>query len=158
MAYKNYNKKIENISKIIKQNNKLITTNRKGHNHRDLEFKKKQEKIDTNQFNTILSIDEHFIDCESSVNVGEINRKTIPRSKMVPSLPEGDNFTVGGCLGGLALGSNSYKHGFFNNNVVDFDIILGNGEIMRNVSKKEHSDLYYGVGGTYGTMGIITRV
>ena len=43
MAYKNYNKKIENISKIIKQNNKLITTNRKGHNHRDLEFKKKQE-------------------------------------------------------------------------------------------------------------------
>ncbi len=158
MAYKNYNKKIENISKIIKQNNKLITTNRKGHNHRDLEFKKKQEKIDTNQFNTILSIDEQFIDCESSVNVGEINRKTIPRSKMVPSLPEGDNFTVGGCLGGLALGSNSYKHGFFNNNVVDFDIILGNGEIMRNVSKKEHSDLYYGVGGTYGTMGIITRV
>ena len=77
MAYKNYNKKIENISKIIKQNNKLITTNRKGHNHRDLEFKKKQEKIDTNQFNTILSIDEHFIDCESSVNVGEINRKTM---------------------------------------------------------------------------------
>ena len=158
MAYKNYNKKIENISKIIKKNNKLITTNRKGHNHRDLEFKKNQEKIDTNQFNSILSIDEHFIDCESSVNVGEINRETIPKSKMVPSLPEGDNFTVGGCLGGLALGSNSYRHGFFNNNVIDFDIVLGNGEIMRNVSKEKHSDLYYGVGGTYGTMGIITRV
>ena len=29
---------------------------------------------------------------------------------------------------------------------------------MRNVSKEKHSDLYYGVGGTYGTMGIITRV
>ena len=55
---------------------------------------------------------------------------------MVPSLPEGDNFTVGGCLGGLALGSNSYIHGFFNNNVVDFDIVLGNGHLVRNVSKK----------------------
>ena len=77
---------------------------------------------------------------------------------MVPSLPEGDNFTVGGCLGGLALGSNSYIHGFFNNNVIDFDIVLGNGDLVRNVSKKNHSDLYYGIGGTYGTMGIITRV
>ena len=64
---------------------------------------------------------------------------------MVPSLPEGDNFTVGGCLGGLALGSNSYIHGFFNNNVVDFDIVLGNGDLVRNVSKKNHSDLYYGM-------------
>ena len=77
---------------------------------------------------------------------------------MVPSLPEGDNFTVGGCLGGLALGSNSYIHGFFNNNVIDFDVVLGNGDIITNVSKNKHSDLYYGIGGTYGTLAIITRV
>ena len=43
MTYSNYNKKIENISKIIKQNKKLITTSRKGHNHRDLHFKKYQK-------------------------------------------------------------------------------------------------------------------
>ena len=38
-------------------------------------------------------------------------------------LPEGDNFTVGGCLAGLGLGSSSYIYGFFNDNVIDFDII-----------------------------------
>ena len=40
----------------------------------------------------------------------------------------------------------------------DFDVILGNGDIITNVSKNKHSDLYYGIGGTYGTLAIITRV
>ncbi|SVB68222.1 uncharacterized protein METZ01_LOCUS221076, partial [marine metagenome] len=31
MTYSNYNKKVENISKIITHNKKLITTSRKGH-------------------------------------------------------------------------------------------------------------------------------
>jgi len=158
MTYRNYHKKVEKICKIIEKNKNLITTSRKGHNHRDLQFKIKQTKIETAQLDSILSIEKDWIDCEASVSVGQINRKTIPKKKMVPSLPEGDNFTVGGCLGGLALGSNSYIHGFFNNNVIDFDIVLGNGDLVRNVSKKNHSDLYYGIGGTYGTMGIITRV
>ena len=42
--------------------------------------------------------------------------------------------------------------------MIDFDIILGNGEILRDVSPNKNSALYYGVGGTYGTKGIITRV
>tara|TARA_X000001036_G_scaffold3001_1_gene2634 strand:+ start:1628 stop:3109 length:1482 start_codon:yes stop_codon:yes gene_type:complete len=158
MTYLTYNKKVEKVSKIIQINKKLITTSRKGHNHRDLQFKINQKKINTAQFDSILAIEDNYIDCEASVSVGQINRKTIPKKKMVPSLPEGDNFTVGGCLGGLALGSNSYIHGFFNNNVIDFDVVLGNGNIIKNVSKNNHSDLYYGIGGTYGTMGIITRV
>ena len=156
MTYTEYKDKVKKISNSIKKDKRLITTNRKGHNHRDLNFKTEQQKIDTSKFNCILGVSDEFIDCEASVSVGQINRTTIPNGKMVPSLPEGDNFTVGGCLGGLALGSNSYIHGFFNNNVIDFDVILGNGDIITNVSKNKHSDLYYGIGGTYGTVAIIT--
>ena len=36
--------------------------------------------------------------------------------------------------------------------------IKSNGEIIKNVSRTKNSDLYYGIPGTYGTMGIITRV
>ena len=158
MKYEDYNKKIEKISNVLKTNDNLVTTNRKGHNHRDLNFKKNQKRINTNDLDSILSINENYIDCESAVTVGKINRMTIQKEKIVPSLPEGDNFTVGGCLGGIALGSNSYSNGFFNNNVIDFDIILGNGEILKDVSVDKNSDLYYGIGGTYGTIGIITRV
>ena len=158
MKYDDYNKKIEKISNVLKTNDNLVTTNRRGHNHRDLNFKKNQKRINTNDLDSILSINENYIDCESAVTVGKINRMTIQKEKIVPSLPEGDNFTVGGCLGGIALGSNSYSNGFFNNNVIDFDIILGNGEILKDVSVDNNSDLYYGIGGTYGTIGIITRV
>ena len=158
MSYEKYVEEVKKISNSIKLNEKLLTTNRKGHNYRDLKFKKKQTRIDTGNLTNILSIGEDYIDCESAVTIGKVNRATIPRKKIIPSLPEGDNFTVGGCLAGLGLGSSSYIHGFFNDNVIDFDIVLGNGDLIENVSKSNNSDLYYGIGGTYGTMGIITRV
>ena len=158
MSYDKYNEKVKIIADSIKQNEKLITTNRKGHNYRDLKFKKNQTRINTNNLNKVLEVDEHFIDCESAVTIGKVNRTTIQKKRIIPSLPEGDNFTVGGCLAGLGLGSSSYNHGFFSDNVIDFDIVLGNGEILREVSKTNNSELYYGIPGTYGTLGIITRV
>ena len=42
MSYEDYNKKITGISNVIKSEERLLTTNRKGHNHRDLNFKNKQ--------------------------------------------------------------------------------------------------------------------
>ena len=42
MSYEDYNKKITDISNVIKSEERLLTTNRKGHNHRDLNFKNKQ--------------------------------------------------------------------------------------------------------------------
>ena len=158
MSYDKYNEKVKIIADSIKKNEKLITTNRKGHNYRDLKFKKNQTRINTNNLNKVLEVDEHFIDCESAVTIGKVNRTTIQKKRIIPSLPEGDNFTVGGCLAGLGLGSSSYNHGFFSDNVIDFDIVLGNGEILREVSKTNNSELYYGIPGTYGTLGIITRV
>ena len=158
MSYKDYNLKLEKIANSIKNNTKLITTNRKGHNYRDLKFKKNQTRIETGTLTNILELKNDYIDCESAVTIGKVNRSTIPKEKMIPALPEGDNFTVGGCLAGLGLGSSSYIYGFFNDNVIDFDIILGNGELIKDVSETSHSDLFYGIAGTYGTMGIITRV
>ena len=86
MKYDDYNKKIEKISNVLKTNDNLVTTNRKGHNHRDLNFKKNQKRINTNDLDSILSINENYIDCESAVTVGKINRMTIQKEKIVHRL------------------------------------------------------------------------
>ena len=78
MGYEEYDEKVKKISNSIKLNKKLITTNRKGHNYRDLKFKKKQTRIDTGNLTKILSIKENYIDCESAVTIGKVNRATIP--------------------------------------------------------------------------------
>jgi Delta24-sterol reductase len=156
--YLDYQEKVKKISQQIEKCKQLITTNRSGQNIRDLSFKKQQFQVNTKIFNQILSLNTEYVDCESCVTVGKLNRFTIPHGKIVPSMPEGPSFTVGGCFAGLALGSNSYLHGFFGHNVIDFDIILGNGEFITNVSQEKEADLYYGIGGTYGTLGTITRV
>ena len=60
MSYDKYNEKVKIIADSIKQNEKLITTNRKGHNYRDLKFKKDQTRINTNNLNKILEMDEQI--------------------------------------------------------------------------------------------------
>ena len=56
MTYTEYKDKVKKISNSIKKDKRLITTNRKGHNHRDLNFKTEQQKIDTSKFNCILGV------------------------------------------------------------------------------------------------------
>ena len=85
MSYEKYNEKVKKISKSIKLNKKLITTNRKGHNYRDLKFKRNQTRIDTGKLTNILSIDDKYIDCESAVTIGKVNRATIPMKRIIPS-------------------------------------------------------------------------
>ena len=77
MSYDKYNEKVKIIADSIKKNEKLITTNRKGHNYRDLKFKKNQTRINTNNLNKVLEVNEHFIDCESAVTIGKVNITTI---------------------------------------------------------------------------------
>ena len=55
MSYEDYNKKIKEISIVIKNEDLLLTTNRKGHNHRDLNFKNKQKKISFSKFKSGIS-------------------------------------------------------------------------------------------------------
>ena len=76
MSYEKYNEKVKNISNSIKENGKLITTNRKGHNYRDLKFKKNQTRIDTSNLTKILDVNDEFIDCESAVTIGKVNRSS----------------------------------------------------------------------------------
>ena len=58
MSYEDYNKKITGISNVIKSEERLLTTNRKGHNHRDLNFKNKQKQINTSDLNQILKVEK----------------------------------------------------------------------------------------------------
>ena len=81
MSYKDYELKVERIANSIKKNTKLITTNRKGHNYRDLKFKKKQTRIETGTLTNILELKNDYIDCESAVTIGKPNRSTIPTKK-----------------------------------------------------------------------------
>lgn len=64
---------------------------------------------------------------------------------------------IGGSIQGLAAESTSFQFGFFHDTVLAFDLLLADGRLLR-CSRNENSELFYGVPGTYGTVGIITAL
>jgi len=74
-----------------------------------------------------------------------------------PVVPEFRSITVGGAVMGAALESSSWKYGQFNDCCLEYDLLLGNGELIT-VSREKHPDLFWGVSGSYGTLAILTRI
>lgn len=64
---------------------------------------------------------------------------------------------MGGGYSGSSGESSSVRHGLFENTVNQVEIVLGDGSIVR-ASHSENSDLYYGAGGCFGTLGVVTKL
>jgi hypothetical protein len=65
--------------------------------------------------------------------------------------------TVGGSIQGLAAESSSLTYGFVHDIVQEFQVVLGNGDVIW-CSQHDHSDLFHALPGSYGSLGILTRV
>ncbi|KAJ8504014.1 hypothetical protein OPV22_004900 [Ensete ventricosum] len=64
--------------------------------------------------------------------------------------------TVGGTLSVGGISGQTFKQGPQISNVVEMDVVTGKGEFVR-CSEQENSDLFHGVLGGLGQLGIITR-
>ncbi|WOK97009.1 cytokinin dehydrogenase 6-like [Canna indica] len=64
--------------------------------------------------------------------------------------------TVGGTLSNAGIGGQAFRHGPQISNVYELDVITGKGDMIT-CSPGTNSDLFYGVLGGLGQLGIITR-
>ena len=85
----------------------------------------------------------------------QLVKATLKFGLIPPVVMEFPGITVGGGIQGGAGESSSFKWGLFNNCFLNYEVVLGNGEIVR-ASEKENSDLFYGLASSYGSLGIIT--
>jgi hypothetical protein len=76
---------------------------------------------------------------------------------MVPVIPEFKGITVGGAIMVGGLESASHRYGLFSDNCLAYEILLGNGTVVRATSK-EHADLFYGIVGSYGSLGVLLAI
>ncbi len=125
---------------------------------RALKFKK-NHVVDLSDFGNILDIDvqSQTVICEPNVPMDRLVEATLKYGLVPPVVMEFPGITVGGGISGGAGESSSFKHGLFHNTVLEMEIVLGNGEVVK-ASREQHSDLFWGVAGALGTLGIITQV
>jgi delta24-sterol reductase len=77
----------------------------------------------------------------------------LPHGLIPLVVPEFKGITVGGAINGAAIESTSGIYGQFNDTCLSYTLWTGREKI--HVSPNEHADLFYGVAGSYGSLGRI---
>ncbi|KAF2738249.1 FAD-binding domain-containing protein [Polyplosphaeria fusca] len=113
--------------------------------------------VHTGDLHHILDIntESKFAMVEPNVPMDRFVKETLKYGLMPAVTPAFPGTTVGGTFAGTAGGSSSFKYGFFDRAVTWIEVVLPDGKIMR-ASRNRNPDLFEGMVGTLGTIGIAT--
>lgn len=157
---KTHEEKVENLQQNIKnfkRSNEPFAFsfgNKPSNTTRTKNYKQNCPLLDIQQLNEVIQIDptKKTVYVEPRVTMESLLRASLPLQLAPPVLPEFRGITVGGAIMGGAGESGSHEWGCFNDTCLSYDILTGTGE-KRHLSPKENADLYYGIAGSYGSLG-----
>lgn len=123
---------------------------------RTLRFRKK-EIVDISDLNRVVQInrEKRSLLVEPNVPMDKLVSETIKHGFIPAVVPEFPGITIGGAIAGGSGESSSFRYGLVHNLALSYEIVLGSGEIIH-ASPDSYSDIFYGIGGTCGSLGIIT--
>lgn len=126
---------------------------------RNSDFKKKLENIDLSHLNQILYIDpeKKLLVVEPKITIKKLMNLLLKHDLMLAVVPEFSSITIGGAIMGTSLESSSHRYGQFNDLCIEYELLLGDGSMVK-ASQKENSDLFYGIVGSYGSLALLTAV
>jgi delta24-sterol reductase len=115
--------------------------------------------VDVSSLNHVLSIDHknRTAIVEPNVPMDALVRHTMEAGFLPPVVMEFPGITVGGGFVGTAGESSSFKHGFFDRTVLKAEVVLADGTSVT-ASATENSELFEGLRGSFGTLGVLTMV
>jgi FAD/FMN-containing dehydrogenase len=96
-------------------------------------------------------------DVEGMTTYADLVDATLPHGLAPAVVPELKSITVGGATTGLGIESSAFRHGLVHETVVDFDVLVADGRVLR-CSPTEHAALYRGFPNSYGSLGYATRL
>src|SRR3989344_7132929 len=115
--------------------------------------------VDVSRLDRVIEINitEQYILVEPNVPMDKLVEATLKHRLVPPVVMEFPGITVGGGIQGGAGESSSFKYGLFNETCLEYEIVLGNGEVIT-ASPTQNEDLFYGTACSYGSLGVITLV
>lgn len=119
----------------------------------------KDKFVDVSRLDRVVEINtnEQYILVEPNVSMDKLVEATLEHDLIPPVVMEFPGITVGGGIQGGAGESSSFKHGLFHDICLEYEIVLGNGEVVT-ASPTQNEDLFYGTACSYGSLGVITLV
>jgi cytokinin dehydrogenase len=139
--------------------NKLHLSNRgSAHSQSQLAINQDGVLVDMTTMNRILGVDEKnlTVDVEPGVVWRDLTHHLKRFNLVPPVLTNNLGVTVGGTLSMAGIGVASFKYGSQGDNVVEMDVVTGDGKVTT-CSPEKNDDLFWGVIAGLGTIGVITR-
>ena len=153
-----YKNKIKEIQEKVKNSKKELVKDKSNHLFGLKKFKNKN-KIDLSKLCKIWGIDlsENTIELEGSCTIKQVLDYLIPKGYMLPIIPDMSHLNMGGIVSGVGGGSASFRNGCFHDNMIECDVLLGDGRVLT-CSEEENEDLFRAIPNTLGTIGYITKL
>jgi len=158
----------QKINRIIKQlkeckSTKPVSLKKKAVSHevpKPNDKRHSDEKIDLSDLNEILHINTEKRICiaEPGVTFIDLVAATMKYGLVPIIVPELKTITIGGAVAGCSIESMSYKHGGFHDTCLEYEIITAKGDVLICTPDNEKNLLFQMVHGTFGTLGIISKL
>ncbi|KAI9298914.1 FAD-binding domain-containing protein, partial [Neoconidiobolus thromboides FSU 785] len=107
----------------------------------------------------ILEVDQErmIVRCEPLVNMGQLSRHLLPLGYSPAIMIEMEDLTVGGCLMGIGIETNSHIYGTLADTAVSYEVVVADGSLVK-CSSTENPDLFYALPWSHGTLGFLVSV
>ncbi len=164
-ANASHGRKVMRVARQLKQRKSTAPLSRKkkavSHQVPKVHDKKySDEKIDLLDFDEIIEIDPERRICiaEPGVPFCKIVDHTLPFGLVPIVVPELKTITIGGAVAGCSIESMSYRYGGFHDTCLEYEIITGKGDVLTCTPDNEHSLVFQMMHGSFGTVGILSRL
>lgn len=143
----------ESLRRLIQQSDEMIA---RGNGRCYGDSALAPQVISSLRYNKFLSFDQEkgVISCQSGVLLSEILDVIVPQGWFLPVTPGTKLITVGGAIASDVHGKSQHKAGNFSDHLIDMDVMLGDGTIVK-CSSKENVDLFWTTCGGMGLTGVI---
>jgi len=108
----------------------------------------------------ILELNESklTVTVEPMVTVGDITKYLIPKGYTLAVTLEIADATLGGLAMGVGMTTYSHKVGLYQEAIKSYEVVLGDGSVVKATKDNEHSDLYYALPWSHGSLGFLTAL
>ncbi|MEV0618230.1 FAD-binding protein [Nonomuraea sp. NPDC050404] len=112
--------------------------------------------IDTSALHAVHVTRPDRVVAEAGATWQSVLDATLPHGLTPPTLTDYVRLSVGGTISAGGLGGATFRHGFQSCNVLELDVVTGDGEIVT-CSASRHPRLFHAVRAGHGQFGVITK-
>jgi FAD/FMN-containing dehydrogenase len=117
-------------------------------------------KLDVRKFDQVLAVDTAAgtVDVEGMTPYAKLADATFAHGVLPAVVPQLKSITIGGACAGLGIESSSFRYGLAHETVQEMEVLLPDGDIVVCTPTNNHSDLFFGLPNSFGTLGYALRV